>query len=290
MPHASLSFIIVAHNAASYLQQTVTDALLLLGDTHTDYEVILVDNASDDHTLTVMHELAAAHPPVLVVRLPHRHSRAAAFWLGMQHAHGAWVLTYDPTSAIGLSELLRLLHFRATADVVVAYRHDLPGSVRQRRAHARAQQVLNSLAAAPLRDAGNQSVLLRSALLAGYHARVTGNLLPAELVQVAHFRGATMHEAAVHCYRQPTATSEMPALLTLGDAVAVPRLLAGLRVAAHVQPLPPDQVPHKNVAPLRQWTRRVLVALAATIVGRSAWMLLRRAPRRPATSHRRSSY
>jgi glycosyltransferase involved in cell wall biosynthesis len=94
-------------------------ALLPLG---TDWELLVVDDASTDGTHAIAAQIAAPHPAIRVLDappLPQRTSSApeAAFtgktnacWFGAQHARGRWLLFTDADTIHESNDLLHALH------------------------------------------------------------------------------------------------------------------------------------------------------------------------------------
>lgn len=93
-PQLSISVIVPARNEAHYIEACIQS--LLRQDYPTQlYEVLVINDHSEDDTLAVAQ--AAAAPPVKVLSLPvtHRGGKKAALQYGIQQAVGQVVLTTD---------------------------------------------------------------------------------------------------------------------------------------------------------------------------------------------------
>ncbi|MFC0226527.1 glycosyltransferase family 2 protein [Serratia aquatilis] len=61
-PNILLSVIIAAHNSGNYLRETLQSLLDALGESITDCEIILINDASSDNTEAVLSEFTQTHP------------------------------------------------------------------------------------------------------------------------------------------------------------------------------------------------------------------------------------
>ena len=125
-----LSLVIVVRNSGTRLEswlQTLTDTLQTLV---TDYELIVVDNASNDDSLLTLRRLTAANglPNLQVYALTKEVEQDLAVWAGMENALGDFVAGFDPESDD--ASVLPLLLERATGglDVVFARRLTRPAT------------------------------------------------------------------------------------------------------------------------------------------------------------------
>ncbi len=87
-----ISFIIPAHNAADTIVDLVHSILELFRNT-VPFEILLVENGSEDDTLQLASELAADHAEVLLLHSETMLSRARN--VGMRHAGGEWLCFVD---------------------------------------------------------------------------------------------------------------------------------------------------------------------------------------------------
>lgn len=93
-----LSVVIVARNDAALLRNTLTTLIATLKDSVSDYELLVVDNASDDDSLLALKAALAddALPNVQVFALTKQVSFETAAWAGSEHALGDFVAVIDP--------------------------------------------------------------------------------------------------------------------------------------------------------------------------------------------------
>jgi glycosyltransferase involved in cell wall biosynthesis len=121
-------------NEEAYIERTIAAgheaARALIADGQiSDYELIVVDDASTDHTGKIADDLAAADPRVRVVHHPVNRKLGGSMKTGFAAATGDLVLYTDADLPFDLMELrraVRLLHYYE-ADIVSAYRFDRTG-------------------------------------------------------------------------------------------------------------------------------------------------------------------
>ena len=120
----SLSIILPVRDAEASLSGQVARLLEVLPDLTGCFEILLVDDASTDHTLDVARELAAQYPQVRLVRHRDHLGPAAAVRTGLQWARGSTVFVQDARSALSTRNLRRLWRERDRHDLVVAAEAD----------------------------------------------------------------------------------------------------------------------------------------------------------------------
>ena len=116
-----LSVVVPVHNEAANLAgllAEIRDAL----DGVAEYEVVCVDDGSDDDTPGLLASLAAEYPRLRVVRHQRPQGQSAAIAHGVSQARGPWVATLDGDGQNDPADIPRLLAIVRAADT--------PGSIR----------------------------------------------------------------------------------------------------------------------------------------------------------------
>ncbi len=116
----SLSIIVPVRNAEASLAGQVARLLEILPDLTGQFEIVVVDDASTDHTVELVRDLAAQFPQLKLFR--HRDVRGieAAIRTGLQWATGRTVFVQDDPASLSTSDLRRLWALRHEEDLVVA--------------------------------------------------------------------------------------------------------------------------------------------------------------------------
>jgi len=92
-----LSIVLVAHNRSALLEEAVRETIAVVESLVSDYEVIVVDNGSNDNSVAVLKGLTGEHglPNMQVYALTKEVDRDAASWVGVENALGDYVAVVD---------------------------------------------------------------------------------------------------------------------------------------------------------------------------------------------------
>lgn len=105
-----LSVVIPAYNEASRLPGSLARVMRYMESRNYLYEVLVVDDGSDDGTGGIVEEIAATHPHLRAIRNPHR-GKGYAVRTGMLQAKGHFVLYSDADFSAPVEEIEKLLPF-----------------------------------------------------------------------------------------------------------------------------------------------------------------------------------
>lgn len=117
-----LSVIFVIRNQSAHIVTILEDAAARISSCVSDYELIIVDNASDDDSIAVLRSLTAENgmPNLQVYALTKEVDADTASWVGLESALGDFVAVIDPFSD-DISFLTEMLDEAVNgADVVFA--------------------------------------------------------------------------------------------------------------------------------------------------------------------------
>jgi glycosyltransferase involved in cell wall biosynthesis len=118
-----LSVFFPAYNEAANLPRTIEGATTALASLGLDrYEIVVVDDGSEDATVAVVDDIAAGDPRVRLVQHPHNLGYGAALRTGLASAQYEWVFWTDADGQFDMRELALLTPHTDTADLVVGYR------------------------------------------------------------------------------------------------------------------------------------------------------------------------
>jgi len=124
-----LSIIIPAYNEEHRLPTTLPQVVAFAEAQDYPVEVLVVDNASTDHTAGVVREIAAKHPSISLLHQPIR-GKGAAVRKGMMEGRGEYLLIYDADRAVPVEEITKFLPpALSDHDVAIASR-EAPGAIR----------------------------------------------------------------------------------------------------------------------------------------------------------------
>lgn len=93
-----LSVVIVVRNQADDIERILGDASRRVGAMASDHELIVVDNASGDHSVEILKRLTgeSALPNVQVYALTNEVDADTAWWVGLENALGDFIAVIDP--------------------------------------------------------------------------------------------------------------------------------------------------------------------------------------------------
>jgi glycosyltransferase involved in cell wall biosynthesis len=230
-----LSIFFPMWNEEEYLQRAVNAATeiseeLMAVGTITDYEVIIVDDASTDATPRLADEAGAANNRVKVVHHPVNRKLGGSMKSGFAAASGDVVLYTDADLPFEMQELhkaLRLMH-QYEADVVAAYRFDRTGEGYVRVIYSFFYNLLvRVLFGCRFRDVNFAFKMVRRRVLDEITLHSEGSFIDAELMVSAKKRGMNVVQFGVDYFPRTRGVSTLssPAVIAkiLKEAFALRR-------------------------------------------------------------------
>ena len=93
-----LSIVFVVRNQSAHTEKILSDAAFCIASLVSDYEIIIVDNASDDDSISVLKTLTAENglPNLQIYALTKEVDADTASWVGLENALGDFVAVIDP--------------------------------------------------------------------------------------------------------------------------------------------------------------------------------------------------
>jgi glycosyltransferase involved in cell wall biosynthesis len=122
MRPTSLSFVLPAFNEAANIVEAVARCVAVGEDLGLDFEVVVVDDGSDDETRLLADAVAADEPRVRTLHHPRNHGYGAALRSGLFAARKSHVFFTDADLQFDVGEIDRLLDRASDADIVAGYR------------------------------------------------------------------------------------------------------------------------------------------------------------------------
>ena len=208
----SVSLVVPMRNEARSLPHLLDVALDALPRHADDWEIVLVDDASEDETVAVAEARAAAESRIRLVRHAVNRGLGGALKSGFAGATKEWVLYSDCDLPWDLEETGRV--FRAAeltgADVVSGYRHDRTGEGVLRTLYSFLYNGLVHLAFGfPIRDVNFSCKLVRRRLLEGMPLASEGSFVDAELLVRLRNRGAVIQQVGLDYFPRTRGVSTL---------------------------------------------------------------------------------
>lgn len=123
---SQLSIIMPVRNIQDSLAMHVAEMLELLPELTASFELLIVDDASEDRTEEVGHELTRRYPQVRWLRLTRRSGVAEAVRMGMEHTDGEVIFVQSPTERPKAQQLSELWKLRNDDEILVTQTQSYP--------------------------------------------------------------------------------------------------------------------------------------------------------------------
>ena len=195
-----ISAVMPAFNEEGNLEQSVGRMAAALADQARAFEVIVVDDGSQDGTAALLARLKAIHPSLRVVRHPVNRGYGAALRSGFAAARYPWIFLMDADNQFDPADVAVLLAAATDADIVAGYRQRRRDPL-PRRLNAWAFFTLVTILFGRLaRDVNCAFKLIRRDLLARMELHSEGALINTEVFVLARQLQARVVEVPVQHY------------------------------------------------------------------------------------------
>ncbi|MEN4013144.1 MAG: dolichyl-phosphate beta-glucosyltransferase [Chloroflexota bacterium] len=129
MPNSLLSIIIPAYNEEKRLPETLSKIQRFLAGQTYSYEVLVVENGSNDRTLEIARQFAAEQPRFHALHLDGR-GKGLAVQAGMLATHGEYRFICDADLSMPIEEVNRFIPpLKPEGEIIIGSR-EAPGAVR----------------------------------------------------------------------------------------------------------------------------------------------------------------
>ena len=133
MHECSLSIVIPAYNEADGLREVVERTIRAASASVEEWEILIVDDGSEDDTARAADEVATAHPEVRVLRHESNRGSGAAIWTGIQQARCELVMYVPADGQFPVREIGDYVRAAEQADIVLGVRNGRSGYTLMRR-------------------------------------------------------------------------------------------------------------------------------------------------------------
>jgi dolichyl-phosphate beta-glucosyltransferase len=204
-----LSIIIPAHNEETRLPRALGQAFAFLENQNYASEVVVVENASSDHTLEIAQKLTLNFPSLRVLH-EDQPGKGRAVHRGVLEARGEYLFLADADLSMPVEEINRFLPPACSCDIAIASR-EAPGAIRYNEPVYRHltgrvyNYLIRSLVLPGLQDTQCGFKCFRAAVVEDVFRfqTLTGWSFDVELLYVARRRGYTIAEIGIPWYYNP---------------------------------------------------------------------------------------
>ena len=223
----SLSVVIPMYNEEGYVERSVAAARAVLEEMGSDWEIVIVDDASTDGTGPRADRLAAADRRVRVIHNPVNRRLGGTLRAGYAAATKDLVFYTDADLPVDFGQLpraVRLLEYQH-ADLLAGYRFDRTSEGLHRALYTIGYHVvIRLLFGLRIRDVNFAFKLFRRSLLQRIELKSEGSFIDAELLLRARQAGAVMIQLGLDYFPRTRGPSK---LSSVGVIAAILREMAG---------------------------------------------------------------
>jgi len=224
---SSLSVVIPMYNEEEYVERSVAAARAVLEEMGSDWEIVIVDDASTDGTGPRADRLAAADRRVRVIHNPVNRRLGGTLRAGYAAATKDLVFYTDADLPVDFGQLpraVRLLEYQH-ADLLAGYRFDRTSEGLHRALYTIGYHVvIRLLFGLRIRDVNFAFKLFRRSLLQRIELKSEGSFIDAELLLRARKAGAVMIQLGLDYFPRTRGPSK---LSSVGVIAAILREMAG---------------------------------------------------------------
>src|SRR5947208_659256 len=177
-----LSIVLPCFNEEANVSQAVREALLAASRVTRRYEVIVVDDGSEDETATVAALLAMRDRRVRLVVHPENRGYGTALRSGIDAATMPWVLLTDADLQFDLAQIEDFLPYTGSYDLIVGQRLERRDPLPRRANAAAWNWLMRRMFALPVHDVDCAFKLVRRECLERIDLVASGAMISTELV------------------------------------------------------------------------------------------------------------
>jgi glycosyltransferase involved in cell wall biosynthesis len=210
LPKMSISVFFPAYNDAGTIPSMVITALLTLRELTDDYEVIVINDGSKDHTGALLDELARIYPEeVRIIHHAQNRGYGGALRSGFASARKEWIFYTDGDAQYDPRELRKLAALASDeVDFINGWkieRHDPLHRIIIGRVY---QYTIKLLFGLKLKDVDCDFRLMRRAVFDRVHLEADSGVICVELMKKVQDAGFRLTETPVHHYHRAYGKSQ----------------------------------------------------------------------------------
>jgi glycosyltransferase involved in cell wall biosynthesis len=200
----SISAVFPAYNDAGTIPSMVLTSLMALREITNDYEIIVTNDGSSDHTARVLGELLMRYPELKVLTHPQNRGYGAALRTGFAHATKDWIFYTDGDAQYNPLEMARLVDaLSEDVDVVNGYKIARSDPLHRKIIGRLYHHLISIVFGIRLRDVDCDFRLIRRAALNTIELESISGAICVEMIKKLQDNGAIFAEVPVnHHHRQ----------------------------------------------------------------------------------------
>jgi glycosyltransferase involved in cell wall biosynthesis len=193
----SISCILPAYNEEKNLEAAVKSCFEALERLFENFEIIIVDDGSDDGTKELAHKLAADDSRIKVVHHENNLGYGAALRSGFSAANEKLIFFTDSDGQFDPNEIEKLIPRLAKTDMVVGFRSQRADPPLRKIYGSLFSLIIRIIFGIQVRDINCAFKIFRKSIIDGVTLESPGALVNAELLIIARQKGITPIEVPV---------------------------------------------------------------------------------------------
>ncbi len=196
----SLTLFFPAWNEEEYVERAVARAAKVLSQITSDWEILIVNDASTDRTREIADALASTDPRIRAIHHETNQKLGGAMKTGFSSSTKDLVMYSDIDLPFDLEELKRALHLMdyLEADMICAFRHDRTSEGAKRIVYSFVyNSLIRTLFGVSIKDINFSFKLVHRRVLESIQLESDGSFVDAELVVKAIKRGFKVFQMGV---------------------------------------------------------------------------------------------
>ncbi|MCX6639818.1 MAG: glycosyltransferase family 2 protein [bacterium] len=205
----SISVFLPAYNEEENIERAVRSTVEVLRDISDDWEVLVVNDASNDRTGEIAEALVKEIPGVRVIHHPKNTRLGGALRTGFANSTKELVFYTDADNPIDMNDLKRVVPMMDEADFVTGYRLNREEPLK-RKVYSRCYNwLIRLMFGLKVRDVNFSFKLVKREVLNKAKLRSLGSFIDAELLIEARKHGFCIKEVGVRYYPRTKGVSTL---------------------------------------------------------------------------------
>ena len=217
-PGHSLSVVIPAYNEEAYVERCIAALESVLHNITADFEIIVVNDGSEDRTAAILESLTRSHHNLVVVHHEKNQGLGRTLRSGFSRCSKLMTFYTDADLPFDFFELGRALRVMIVngADVIAGFRHDRTNEGLRRTLYSFVYNwLIRVLFGLRIRDVNFSFKLVRTAVLHEMNLRSEGSFIDAEMLIKADRMGLFICQIGIDYFKRRFGHSSLSSLGTI---------------------------------------------------------------------------
>jgi len=218
----TISAVLPMYNEEANIEKALTVLDSVLCQITSDYEIIVVNDASTDFSPQIVTDLISKNARIVLLQHAENKRLGATLRTGFEAAQKECILYLDADIPFDMAEIkkaVRLLHDK-NADIISAYRHTHKGEGVKRVLYSCVYNLLiRFLFGLRVRDVNFCFKLFRRELLESFPLRSEGSFIDAELLINAFYAGKKIVQFGTDYFPRERGVSQLSSMSVIGTII-----------------------------------------------------------------------